>query len=217
MITRINGFVYYTSLLLFTLLFSGCFKSLTVTDVVYENNFEDNKPGPFQVSAWSNGLFGPVSDTRISNFGGGRMLGKMNNGLVMLNLSKLPPHQILRLEFDVYMHDDWRNDLWKYSVDGAEQLVSGFSNDPTVKQSYPNWLGSGSPGPAGRNAADIELAGACALSGSARGSSRYRIISTVPHTSENFSFIASDAGNFFNDTCKRSWALDNVKVSVFNN
>jgi len=213
-----TGLAYYSLLFLATVFLLSCFKNLTHSNIIYINNFEDSNISHLYVSGFNNGIFGPVSDTRISNFNGTRVLGKLNSSLVSLYQGKLPSHEVLRVEFDLYLHDKWKNDLWKLVIDGSDQLLTGFSNDSTVQQAYPNWLGNGSPmGPAGRDAANINLPGACSLSGSSRGTSLYRIIRTIPHSGEVVRITCSDAGNFFNDTCQRSWSIDNLKVSVFKN
>lgn len=212
------GPVHYTLLFLAILFLSGCFKSLTHTNVILAADFENAKLYPLEVSGWDNGSFGPVKDTRISFFNGTKVLGKLNSNLIQLNLTGLPDHQVLRVEFDLYIHDKWKNDLWKFTIDGADQLLTGFSNDSTVKQSYPNWLGNSSPlSPAGRSAINTDLPGGCSPINSAHGSSLYRIISTIPHNAQTVTISCSDAGNFFNDTCQRSWSIDNLKVSAFKN
>ena len=213
-----NRFTYYILFILLITLLAACFKSLTQTSIVYENTFEKGLPDSIKVSGYTNGIFGPVSDVRISNYNGTKVLGKLNSSLVQLIVEGIPPHSLLRIEFDLYIHDKWRNDLWKYSIDGADQLLTGFSNDSTVKQAYPNWLGNGSvPSAARRNAINIELPGSCSNINSPNGTSMYRIVNTLAHTGKTVTFNWSDAGNFFNDTCQRSWSLDNLKISTFKN
>ena len=50
---------------------------------------------------------------------------------------KLPKHQTICIQFDLYLHDNWRNDVWRMAMDGSDKLVTGFSTDPTRWQSYP--------------------------------------------------------------------------------
>jgi hypothetical protein len=93
-----------------------------------------------------------------------------------------------------------------------------FSNDPLVKQSYPNWLGNGTPlGVAGTNARLTGLPGICSTPSSQLGSSAYTIVQTFGHTSNDFTLQLSDAGGNVNDTCTRSWSLGRLTVSVFHN
>lgn len=197
----------------------ACFKSLTATNIVYENNFEEYKLKDLEVFGWyNNGGFGPVNDLRIGNYNGQNVLGKLNNNLVQVNLTNLPDHQVLRVEFNLYLHNKWNNDLWRMTFDGKEMLVTGFSNDSTIKQSYPNWIGNGSPlTAAGADAVNTNLPGVCNLINSSRGTSMYRIITTISHNGNRFVLNCNDAGGAVNDTCSRSWSLDNLKISVFKN
>lgn len=198
----------------------SCFKSLTTTNIVYENNFENGNRNTLDVSAWNNsGSFGPVNDLRIINYNGTKVLGQLNNSVVQLNLVNLPSHQILRVELDLYLHNQWKNDLWIMSFNGVNRLLTGFSNDSTVLQSYPNWFGNGSSlSPAGADASNLNLPGTCnPVNISSWGTSKYRIIQTIAHSEKNFVLNFSDAGGTANDTCRRSWSIDNLKVSVFRN
>ena len=213
-----NRITYYILFILSITLLAACFKSLTQTSIVYENTFESGLYDSIKVSGYTNGTFGRVSDVRISNFNGTKVLGKLNSSLIQLLVEGLPTHRLLRVEFDLYIHDKWKNDLWKYSIDGADQLLTGFSNDSTVKQAYPNWLGNSSPPSAARrNAVNSELPGSCSNISSPNGTSMYRIVNTIEHTGKTVTLNCSDAGNFFNDTCQRSWSIDNLKISTFKN
>ncbi|MES2003078.1 MAG: hypothetical protein V4450_01055 [Bacteroidota bacterium] len=196
----------------------SCFKSLTTNDIVYQNNFEDSRLNNLEVSGWNNNIFGPVTDTRIFSYDGSNVLGKLNSNLVQLRLDRLPSHKAIRVDMILNIHNNWKNELWAMRVDGNYQLITGFSNDPATMQSYPNWLGNGSPlSPAGCNAMNTALPGVCSLVSNARGTSRYQIVTTIQHSASSVILICNDAGGVFNDTCQRSWSLDNLKVSVLNN
>lgn len=210
--------VYGILFMLVAFLPVSCTKSLTVTNIVYENNFDDRNLKDIVVSGWNTNGFGPVTDPRIWNYNGQTVLGKLNSNLVQLSLFNLPTHQALRVEFDLYLHNQWQNDLWRMTFDGRELLVTGFSNDSTVKQSYPNWIGNGTPlTAAGADAVNTNLPGVCNLITAARGSSMYRMVTTIQHSSNQFVLTCNDAGGAFNDTCRRSWSMDNLKISVFKN
>jgi hypothetical protein len=185
----------------------ACFKSLTVSNIVYENNFEAFEFRGINV--------GPVTTGKISNYNGTAVLGKFNNELFQLNLATLPQHTIVRVEFDLYIHNKWANDLWRFTIDGAHQLITGFSNDNAIQQSYPTWLNN-TLSPAGANAQNTKLPGLCGFNNE-RGTSQYRIISTIPHTNTTLLLEAGDAGSFLRDTCQRSWSIDNLKISTFKN
>lgn len=215
---NIPGFRYTAFLFVIVLLFNSCIKDLTVTNVIYTNDFNNFELKDITLGGWNNGVFGPVTNTRIGNYNGQTVLGKFNNNNVQLQLTNLPQHQALRVEFDLYLHNIWKNDVWVMSFDGAYKLITSFSNDSTVQQSYPNWYGNGTPlSPAGKNAIETYLPGVCRLTGSQRGSSMYRMVTTISHNAPLFNLSCSDAGGVLNDSCQRSWSMDNLKVSIFKN
>jgi hypothetical protein len=219
-IMRYKGLPYYLLLLMAIPALSGCFKSLTTIDVVYENNFETGDRNQLVLVGFNPaiGLFGEVTEPRIGSFAGRRMLGRLNNNRVQLDLTGLPSHNWARVEFDLYLHDGWRNDVFNLEIDGQNQLVTGFSNFRSIQQSYPNWIGNGTAlSPAGKNAIDIDLRGACSLADSVHGTSQYHIVTTIPHTRASLLFSCNDSGGALNDSCSRSWSMDNLKVSVFHN
>jgi hypothetical protein len=206
------------ALLLLSISFSGCVKQLTVKHVVYDNTFSSGELLELQVAGWNNGSFGVLSTPRISTFNGQTVLGKLNNNIVRLDLNDLPKHDILRVEIELNLHNNWRNDLWKMEGDGQTRLLTGFSNDPAVKQSYPNWLGNGTfLGVAGTNARQIGLPGICSGSPAQLGTNAYSIVQTFAHTNNQFTLQLSDAGGNVNDTCNRSWSVARLTLSVFHN
>lgn len=198
-----------------SMLFSSCIKNVTKQQVVYENDFEDFNLKGFVISGWLNGGFGTLSDIKIVNYNGTKVLGRFNNCMADLVVRKLPAHTAIHVEFDLYLHDNWKNDLWKMTFDNQDQLMTGFSNDSSVLQSYPNWIGNGSaPSPAGSNAFNRNLPGACSQISSPHGSSMYKIVSTVLHSDSTFHFTCSDATHPFNDFCQISWSIDNLKITT---
>ncbi len=213
-----ENYIYRFLFILMALSPISCFKSLTVTNVVYENTFEEYDHKTIVVSGWGSAGFGPVKETRIEEYHGNHVLGKFNNNLIMLTLSNLPVHQVLRVELDLYLHNTWKNDIWKITFDGSDYLLTGFSNDRAFKQSYPNWYGNGSSlSPAGANSQTTQLPGVCSLTSLPNGTSLYKILATVEHSKDKFTLYCSDAGGTANDTCTRSWSIDNLKVSVMRN
>ncbi len=197
---------------------TSCFKNLTKLTVVYQNDFENYDLKQIQVSGWLNGSFGPLTGINIMDYNGNKVLGRLNSSLIDLTLTELPTHTALTVEFDLYIHDNWRNDLWKTTFEGVDQILTGFSNDQNVQQAYPNWLGGGGQTFApGTNAFTTNLPGACALINSQHGTSMYKMIRTVVHSDKTFQLQCSDAGQYFNDLCQRSWSMDNLKITLINN
>lgn len=198
--------------------FSSCVKDLTKLKVVYQNDFEDYQLKTIQVSGWLNGSFGDVPDIRIVDYNGNKVLGRFNNNIMQLTLTNLPIHTAISVQFDLYIHDKWKNDLWKMTFDGSDYLLTGFSNDSTIQQAYPNWLAGGAaPSPAFSDAFTNQLPGACRLANSSHGTSMYKMVRTILHTKNSFQFQCSDAINPFNDPCEISWSMDNLKITTINN
>jgi hypothetical protein len=209
-------FVLFT--LVLSLLLSSCVKDLAKLNVVYQNNFEDYQLDSIKVSGWVNGNFGPISDIKITDYNGTKVLGRFNNNRIQLILNHLPKHVALNIQFDLYLHDNWKNDLWKMTFNGSDYLLTGFSNDSSVQQSYPNWLGNGSAlSPAGGNAFTTNLPGACRLATSSHGTSQYKMDRTITNSDDSFTFECSDAALPFNNDCEISWSMDNLKITTINN
>lgn len=197
---------------------SSCTKDLTDVTVVYENNFNNGDPKGIVTAGWlSNFAFGEFPYNKITNYKNLKMLGVFNNSRIELDVPKLPEHSIIKVEFDLYLHDGWKNDLWILNIDGHNRLLTGFSNDSNTPQSYPNWFNSGSTFPAGNQAQEIYLPGLCSLKDNKRGTSKYKIVHSLPHSTKSVKITMSDAGGNKNDTCARSWAIDNLKISALKN
>ncbi len=195
--------------------FSACIKNITKVQLVYQNDFEAYDLKGFYVSGWNNGNFGPISDIMITDYNGSKVLGKFNNHLVSLKISALPEHVAINVQFDLYIHNHWKNDLWKMTFDNHDQLLTGFSNDSLIQQAYPNWLGNGSAlSHAGANAYQLKLPGVCNTVNTAYGTSLYKMEKTMAHSDSTFLINLSDAGNPVNDFCGRSWSIDNIKIST---
>jgi hypothetical protein len=220
--------LYHTTawpVLLILFLCAGCTKNLTVSTLLYENDFNSGDSHGITIGGWTNGSFGPVNGTRIIRFNESPMLGPLNNNNLIIILPSLPTHTVARVEADVYFHNNWRNELWNMRFDGNVILLTGFSNNKSVSQAYPDILGGTSPGPAGRDALDIQLPGICSQASAVpqnsfpnpSATSHYKIVQTFPHTARSIEVVMGDSGGILNDTCNRSWSIDNIKVTVFKN
>ena len=197
---------------------SSCTKDLTDVTVVYENNFNNSDPKGIVTAGWlSDFAFGIFPFNKITNYKNLKMLGVFNNTRIELDVDKLPEHTIIKVEFDLYLHDNWKNDLWILNIDGHNRLLTGFSNNSNIQQAYPNWLHSGPTYPAGNQAQEIYLPGVCSLKDDKKGTSKYKIVHSLQHTTKTIKITMSDAGGNKNDTCARSWAIDNLKISALKN
>lgn len=203
---------------LFLLGFGGCFKEATKVGVVYFNNFEDYDMKDIEVFGFTNNNWGQFKSISILDYNGSKVLGRFNNGQIQLKLHKLPKHQAINVQFDLLIHDNWKNDAWVLETEKVRRLVTGFSNDPAKWQSYPNWIGNGSPlNPPAANSFTNNLPGACRWAANPNGTSLYKMERTEMHSDSTFTISCSDAGEFFNLNCDRSWSIDNLKITVINN
>ena len=209
---------FFTLSLSLSLFIAGCTKNLTVVNVVYDNDFSKGELDRINVSGWNNGLFGAVSNPRITQYNGNSVLGYLNNNIVRLELNELPMHDIIRIEVELFLHNDWKNDLWKMECDGETRILTGFSNDPLIQQAYPNWLGNGSTtSAAGANAQQTGLPGICNTGATKKGTSRYAFVQTFAHSQNQFLLQLSDAGGNVNDTCTRGWSVNRLTISTYHN
>ncbi len=210
------------SYLLFVILFTSCIKEVVVNvpkvESVYSNNFELYEQKGFKVQGFINRVFQPFNDISIVEYNKSKVLGNFNNSKIDLKLDSLPLHNALNIQFDLYVHDNWNNDMWKMQFDNREVLVTGFSNNEARLQAYPDWINVGlPPNPAGANAFDRNLKGACRFYNINGGTKLYKIERTIIHSDSTFLFSASDAGEFLGLNCERSWSIDNFNVSVIYN
>jgi hypothetical protein len=208
--------------LLFAFLFTSCVKEVVVNvpkvENVYSNNFELYDQKGFKVQGFINRVFQPFNDISIVDYNKSKVLGNFNNSKIDLKLDSLPIHSALNIQFDLYVHDNWRNDLWKMQFDNREVLVTGFSNNESYGQSYPDWINIGIQlNPAGANAYDLNLKGACRFNNINGGTKLYKIERTIIHSDSTFLFTASDAGEYLGLNCERSWSIDNFNVSIIYN
>ena len=209
----------------------SCQKEFEIVSVIYENNFNDTT----QYSGITNAL--PFE------FNNSLMLGNYHDGGFRLDLIDLPSHQILQFEFDLYIMDSWDvNDNngpdrwimevrkeWDFDQRSVEDFIfeTTFSNtgDPSRSlcfqelycnlQSYPNQFPSFN---LPRTGAIEELNGYCHNDDLINGTMRYRITQTILHDYSELHLFIYDSlvqDNAFSEPCDESWALDNLKITAF--
>lgn len=214
-----RNLVFSVVVLAFQLLNSGCTKTLTQVYTVYSNDFNSRDIKGVEVAGWQpNGQFGSFpAGSKFFEYQSSNMVGRLNNSIVGITLNDLPPHAVVRVEFDLYLHEIWKNNIFVVKIDDNYRLLTGFSNDSSVLQSYPNWIGNGTPlSPAGNLAQEIYLPSTCGRN-TLRGTSHYKIVHSMQHTAATVKFNCSDSGGIPNDTCTRSWSIDNLKIIVLQN
>lgn len=198
----------------------SCFKDLPKKTVVYQNDFENDHSSNFKFY----NISGKIDSGFVNSFHGSHVLGRFNNTLVQLHLDSLPEHNTIKIEFDLYIHDQWDGDysppgaggvpdVWQMMLDGYQIYLTTFSNT-SHKQSFPdNFNPSGSVNPPHSNAWAL-LPGVCALGNREDGTSHYKIEYITAHTSSSLLLSCNDALQPYNSLCLKSWSLDNIRISA---
>ena len=189
----------------------GCTKNLPKEYEVYRNDFETGR-GDLLVYKM-NGL-----DTASLSlfFNNTHILGPLNHKAVYRNFIALPKHSLLKITFDLYLHDQWigskqpNPDLWALFLDKEQAFTTTFSNTEGFPQSYPESVGQYLP--PGANAYRKDLPGLCSLSGSKTGSSVYQITWIKAHSNTKLELALGDLV-VENDPCVKSWSIDNLVVT----
>ncbi|WDF54009.1 hypothetical protein [Mucilaginibacter sp. KACC 22063] len=187
--------------------------------VVYSNDFETS-----DLKNITNGV--------IEIFHGTHVLGRYNNGSFVLNVPNLPKHDLIKVSFDLYIHDSWDGsqsfadnllgpDMWQMIADGKTYINTTFSNsicqpgNICPSQAYPgNYPSNNNPRTGAEN---VNLPGACLNASDPRGTSLYHITKTIDHTSSSFSLICLDHlidKNVADPKCSESWSVDNITIST---
>jgi hypothetical protein len=187
--------------------------------LVYENNFEVTP-----TAEWNN-------TTTLNWFDITTVLGNFGElDPISLDLTNLPSHTQLKIEFDLYIINAWDGnytspdgpDMWFLNVDGEPIIETTFANNENVDnicgcgQSYPeNGTSVNNPIQTGAtqiySAPEYDLPGCCSCED--YGTAVYSISKTINHTTEfvNFNFMSDSENGVF---CDESWAIDNIKVFV---
>ena len=130
-------------LLFLCLSLSACFKDLPDKIVFYQNNFDNNTKANFSIYS-SAGL---IDSLKITSFNNSKVFGRFNSNYVLFKMDTLPAHNAIKIEFDLYLHDQWDGnhlppgaaypDIWQMAIDNNPVILTTFSNG-AYPQSYPN-------------------------------------------------------------------------------
>jgi hypothetical protein len=145
---------------------------------------------------------------------GERFLGTFANTEVFLNLSSLPEHTELTIEFDFYAIGSWNGnrahnpDIATFTAGGATLLRTTFSSSSAAgdTQAYPDAFPGGDH-PRGSGASAIKSLGYPDGSES-WGDMTFRLSFTIPHTASSVQF------GFGGSNLQEVWGIDNVRVTV---
>jgi len=182
---------------------SGSFAS------VYSNNFNTSIG-----SNWTFPATSPVNVPSILSYNGESMLGALQGQKAEFNMTGLPTHNTIKVEFDLYLFDTWDGndiwvgeDKWKMDVDNTNIINTTFSNFSYRTQAYPGNIPAINPNGTGSIANNLPTR--CNTGGGAL-TSKYRISKTIPHTSSSLKVVLEGLG--LEELCNESWAFDNFSV-----
>jgi len=208
--------------ILLAIFLCSCAKTVEDEVEIYNNDFKTNN-------------LADISNGRISDFNGSKVLGNYNNGGFTLTINDLPKHNIVDISFDLFIHDNWEGnqqiqnqtagpDIWKLVVGTKTYIYTTFSNigcqpgNFCPPQSYPSDYPNNNNNPKS-GASTINLPGFCSQASSATGTTLYKIHRSISHSEETLVIHCLDElkqKNVADPKCDESWSIDNIKVSVVN-
>ncbi|MDB5288260.1 MAG: hypothetical protein JWR05_3209 [Mucilaginibacter sp.] len=195
----------------------SCKKNVNNEVEVYNNDFESGN-----LSNIDNGI--------INQFNGTAVLGNYNNESFALTVGNLPKHDLVRVSFDLYIHDSWDGDkiapdgpdVWKMLIDGNPYISASFSNEACgvgvfcPPQSYPlDYPNNNSNPKAGAYRTD--LPGFCHLIKDPNGTTLYKIEKIIRHSNKTLLLQCLDKlvqTNTADPKCDESWSIDNIKIKA---
>jgi hypothetical protein len=218
MISLNNGNRTWFHLLLICFTLSSCFKDLPKKEVFYENDFENGtKPN---INIYGN--VGLIDSLKITSFNNSKVLGRFNSNYVLLKKDILPEHNAIKIEFDLYIHDQWNGnflppgiiypDIWQMAIDNNPVILTTFSNGP-YDQSYPNQYQTVMINNKPFSDSWGVLPGVCSNAGKANGTSHYKIEYTTSHKGP-LQLALNDVPNPINSLCLKSWSIDNLRLTA---
>ena len=195
----------------------SCRKNVSSEIDVYNNDFQSGN-----LTNFTNGV--------ISPFNGSAVLGSYNNSNFILTVGNLPKHDLVKISFDLYIHDSWDGnklspdgpDIWQLLVNGNTYINASFSNSPCGQgtfcppQSYPLDYPNNFNNPK-TGAYNTDLPGFCHLSTDPHGTTLYKIEKTIKHSDKTLILQCLDKlvqTNTTDPKCDESWSVDNINIKA---
>jgi hypothetical protein len=207
--------------LIICLSFSACFKDIPTRTVVYENKFEDTAIHGFIILS----AIGIVDSLKIIEFNNTHILGSFHENLVRFNIDQIPTHNVLKIEFDLYLHDDWKGnflapgssipDIWQMKLNDNPIYLTTFSNG-IYDQSFPDNYQSVLINNKALSNAWGTMAGICSKADQKDGTSYYKMEILSGHQGSAIQLDFQDVSFSPSTHCSKSWSIDNLKISVIN-
>ncbi len=229
------------SIILFNMIFfnSCSYPELSRDELIYSNNFEDNK-------------LDEIDGGVISEYNNNKVIGNFNNSGFTLHVNNLGKHDFIYITFDLYIHGSWdgnsngfnpkdhgfkdQPDLWimdlrpemvNFQSLDFQRFQTTFSNSPCfptfcLKQSYPNSFPfTNNPK---TSAQEINLTENCVSPGwNNQKTSLYKVEKGFDHSGNSlivrfhdklFQPNAINAQGESIAKCDESWSMDNIKIRV---
>jgi len=194
----------------------ACQEAVEVQQVVYSNNFST-----VDLRNFENG--------RLFVFENDTILGFYNREEVSVTVKELPPHNILKVEIELLIHDTWDGnvddgisgpDIWYMKLDEREVFRTTFSNGPCVstycpRQSYPaeffriNFPKEG--------AVQTNIVGLCSRGQQASWTTRYLVSRLIEHQGDSVKITLGDELKQTNTPwplCDESWSANLIQVTA---
>jgi len=208
--------IYIVTFTLFLFISMSCQKAHLET-IVYQNDFENDDLSNIERGVINTFYF--INGTALHT----KVLGMYNNGSFVIRLNNLSAHKMVRITFDLNIHDTWDGnftgggwdgpDTWQMNVNGVPYIYTTFSNS-TYIQSYPGRFPSFQH-PKSYGMADMP--GACTWIGENTGTTQYKIEKFIPHTESDLVLECLDKliqRNSVDPLCDESWSADNLVISI---
>jgi PKD repeat protein len=182
-----------------------------VFTTAYSNNFSSSIG-----NSWTFPAITPTNVPSIQNYNGDSILGYLSNQQAKLNLTSLPSHDSITVDFDLYIHDTWDGnsavsgpDMFRVILDNDTTLNTTFSNETwnSTSQSYPNNFHASNASYTGSLTRTLPTA--CNFGGGSL-SAKYHITKTIAHAATSLEMILEASG--LENVCNESWSIDNVTV-----
>jgi hypothetical protein len=204
----------FLMVILIAFLTSSCEDKLTNEFLVYSNDFSTLDLRNFE-------------NARLFIFLGDTLAGYYNNEELAFTIRDIPPHNILKVEVELLVHDTWDGnpddglsgpDIWYMKVDDQEVVHTTFSNSPCewtycLKQSYPNdYFRQNRPK---TGAIQTNLPGLCLFGAFNNYTTKYRVSRLVSHQADSVRLVFGDhlkALNSPDPLCDESWSISKVEV-----
>lgn len=166
-------------------------------------------------SAWSFPTSNPATSTpTLKTWNGQSVLGYMGAQQAVLSLTGIPAHDLITIDYDLYIHDSWDGnysgagpDVFNMKVDGSSVINTTFANwnyAPYNAQAFPDNIPASHPSTTGNVATNLPTACSGPIT------TKYHITRIVPHTASSLTLLFEAIG--LEVACNESWSIDNLVI-----